>query len=73
MDSSYTMEQEELIFHAYENVRRSGLTNMFDVQAVSELADEYMNVTLERADILYCQKNFGRLHQRHMDTFEEAI
>ena len=42
-------------FLAYETVRESGETNMFDINKVIELAD----VELTREDIINIMKNYG--------------
>jgi len=51
------MEEEIIItrglFELYEDVRESGVTNMFDVRCVCELSG------LERAEVLMIMKNYS--------------
>jgi len=46
-------------FEAYEDVRQSGVTNMFDVRTVGELSG------LEKEDIMTIMKNYGELKEKY--------
>ena len=48
------------VFMAYEEVRMSGMTNMFDVKNVMVLADG----KLSREDIMDIMKNYGEYSKR---------
>jgi len=60
------MEITEQQFLAYERVRRSGETNMFDIPAVITLADQMESVELDREECLYIMKNYSSLKQQYM-------
>ena len=47
-------------FEAYERVRESGVTNMFDVKTVSELSG------LGRDTIIKIMKNYGNLVRKYL-------
>ena len=46
-------------FKAYEDVRVSGVTNMFDVKTVGELSG------LEKEDIMTIMKSYGELSDKY--------
>ena len=46
-------------FEAYEDVRESGVTNMFDVKTVSELSG------LEKEEIMTIMKSYGELKEKY--------
>ena len=46
-------------FDAYEDVRESGITNMFDVSAVSDYSG------LNRQDIMTIMKNYSTLQEKY--------
>ena len=46
-------------FEAYEDVRQSGVTNMFDVKYVMELSG------LEKEDIMTIMKSYGELKEKY--------
>ena len=46
-------------FEAYEDVRVSGVTNMFDVKTVSQLSG------LEKEDIMTIMKSYGELSDKY--------
>ena len=48
-------------FVAYERVRRSGVTNMFDTITVSALSG------LSKEDIIYVMKNYTELNRKYGD------
>lgn len=59
------MDVEEISqedFQAYENVRRSGVTNMFMANVVSDLSG------LNREQILAIMKNYGKLCETYPDV-----
>ena len=52
-------------FQAYVTVQESGVTNMFDIKKVIELADKYCDVELNREDCLYIMKNYSQLKKEY--------
>ena len=46
-------------FEAYEDVRVSGITNMFDVKTVGQLSG------LEKEEIMSIMKNYGELKDKY--------
>lgn len=54
------MEITQSQFRSYEAVRRSGVTNMFDVRTVSAYSG------LERAEILHIMKHYSELKEKYM-------
>ena len=46
-------------FEAYEDVRVSGVTNMFDVKTVGQLSG------LEKEDIMTIMKSYGELNDKY--------
>jgi hypothetical protein len=54
-------------FWAYENVRRSGVTNMFDVVAVSRLSG------LDRKTVLEIHKNYSALKAEYVQGKENNL
>ena len=46
-------------FKSYEDVRKSGVTNMFDVKIVGELSG------LEKEEIMVIMKNYGQLKEKY--------
>lgn len=46
-------------FEAYVEVRDSGLTNMFDVRAVIQLASDLSDTDLTKAECLEIMQHFG--------------
>ena len=53
------MEITQDQFDAYEDVRESGVTNMFDVSTVSDYSG------LNREQIMTIMKNYGDLNDRY--------
>jgi len=51
-------------FEAYENVRKSGQTNMFNVKAVEMLSGGY----LTREKIFFIMKHYGDLMEKWPDV-----
>lgn len=49
-------------FEAYETVRASGVTNMFDVRTVEALSN------LSREKILFIMTNYGKLLKKYPDV-----
>jgi|TARA_Y100000034_G_scaffold43202_1_gene52753 hypothetical protein len=47
-------------FLAYEQVRQSGLTNMFHTAVVIELAEELTDIDLTREDIVDIMTNYSK-------------
>lgn len=52
------------MFEAYEMVRRSGATNMFDVNAVIELCDMY-GESLTKQQVLDIMKRYRELKNKY--------
>jgi len=52
-------------FDAYENVRASGVTNMFAVNVVEDLSG------LSRDKIIFIMKNYGELKKKYMSNKKE--
>ncbi|WP_181965887.1 hypothetical protein [Anaerofustis stercorihominis] len=48
-------------FKAYEDVRRGGITNMWDVKFVSELSG------LNREKIDYIMDNYDKLYEKYLE------
>lgn len=48
-------------FDAYDTVRQSGLTNMFNVNEVIKLAEEICGVELTREMVLHIMHNYTSL------------
>lgn len=49
-------------FEAYEQVRQSGVTNMFDVNTVCALSG------LTRNEVLFVQKHYGKLAEQFQEV-----
>ena len=56
------MKNEKEKFLTYEGIRKSGITNMFDVSFVCELS----NGTLTRQDCIYIMKNYSELSEKYL-------
>jgi len=54
------MEISKEQFMAYESVRESGVTNMFDVRTVGDLSG------LEKPEIMEIMKNYAELMEKYM-------
>lgn len=52
-------------FEAYVSVQQSGVTNMFDREAVIHYAREWCNVELSKENILYIFKNYSELAEEY--------
>lgn len=52
-------------FKAYVSVQQSGVTNMFDGQAVIHYAREWCDVELSKENILYIFKNYSELAEEY--------
>lgn len=50
---------------AYEDVRKSGITNMFHIPNVIQAADEMFNVFLTKDDCLYIMSNYSPLMEHY--------
>lgn len=61
----YVMVNGREKFLAFERVRSSGLTNMFDIKRVQELAEDVYGVELAREDILFMQQNYSELLEQY--------
>lgn len=64
MSQEWTITKEQ--FQAYEDVRASGATNMFDVRKVSQLSG------LEREDIMMIMSTYASLCKRYPEVRELA-
>ncbi len=56
----YTMQNETAKREAYESVRESGVTNMFDIPKVIRFAMELADVEMTKEDILHIMKTYKR-------------
>lgn len=56
------MENEENKFRTYEAIRRSGVTNMFDVRMICTLSGNLLN----REDCLYIMKHYEELYEKYI-------
>ena len=54
-----TLEITQEDFQAYENVRESGVTNMFNTSVVSDYSG------LSKDKIVSIMQNYGALHERY--------
>ena len=52
-------------FEAYVAVQMSGVTNMFDRQAVVHYAREFCDVELSKENIVYIFKNYAELKEEY--------
>ena len=59
------MEITQEQFEAYEEVRESGETNMFDVRAVFALAEAYCDVVLTREEVLLIMNSSSELQEKY--------
>lgn len=50
---------EKRIYEAYERVRKSGVTNMFDIRTVSQLSG------LNKEEIIYAMNNYTELRKKY--------
>ena len=50
---------------SYLDVQMSGLTNMFDIVKVQELANIMNQVELTREDIIYIMENYRKLKEKY--------
>ena len=57
----YDMDNEKEKFTIYESIRKSGITNMFDVRMVCELSGGVLN----RDDCLYIMRNYQELEDKY--------
>ena len=58
-------------FMAYEEVRVSGITNMFDVSRVIQLANELADVTLTKEMILEIMRDYSPLKEKYLGEEKE--
>lgn len=49
---------------AYEDVRSSGVTNMFNLEMVCSLAESNYGVALSRNKLIYIIENYGKLKEK---------
>lgn len=52
-------------FKAYEVVKESGTTNMFNIKKVIELSDKICKVPLTKKDCFQIMGNYGKLKEKH--------
>jgi hypothetical protein len=62
--STREISREE--FMTYEDIRQSGLTNMFDVRRVIELSDEF-GEPLDRDMCMQIMENYSSLSEQFLD------
>ena len=56
------MEITQEQFMRYEEIRESGVTNMFDVAYVRELSDGILN----KPEIMEIMSNYGELYEKYI-------
>lgn len=56
-------------FEAYVLIQKSGITNMFDVDTIEDVANAILEVYLDRANCLYIYKHYNEL----MDEYKDQI
>ena len=64
MENEMEITKEQ--FQAYEEVRQSGVTNMFDVITVENLSG------LDRKTIMRIMKEYGKLNEKYPDVRGES-
>lgn len=62
------MEITKEKFLAYEKVRQSGLTNMFDVNKVIDLAILSCGIELEKEEVLEIMKNYCKYYEQYINN-----
>lgn len=62
------MENEREKFEAYVEVQQSGLTNMWAVDYVIELAEKMAGVELTEADCFYIMKHYSELKEKEVSS-----
>jgi len=55
-------------FEAYVGVRKSGITNMFNIPNVIEAADKIFEVELTKEDCIYIMENYKKLKGRERNA-----
>ena len=54
-------------FLAYEDIRQSGLTNMFDISEVISLAEMESDIILTKEECLEIMKDYCKLHEEYIE------
>ena len=54
-------------FKAYLNIQKSGLTNMFDLNAITFLSVEIYEVKLTWNDCLFIMNNYSQLREKYKE------
>lgn len=57
---TYKIANQKEIFQAFEKVRKSGRTNMFDIDRVIMYAKKLANTVMVREDVLDIIKNYSK-------------
>ena len=52
-------------FEAYVGVQKSGMTNMFALQNVMDLAEELSDTELTADECIYIMKNYSKLEEEY--------
>jgi len=65
-NNTMTNEITKEIFMAYETVRKSGMTNMFDIKTVIMLMEDE-SVYTEKAEVLTIIKNYSELAKKYLN------
>jgi hypothetical protein len=61
------MQISRELFEAYEAVRESGITNMFDVNMVIKLANKIMGTHITREEIVEIMHNYTELRKKYLN------
>lgn len=57
---TYKIANQKEIFQAFETVRKSGRTNMFDIDRVIMYAKKLAHTVMVREDVLDIMKNYSK-------------
>ena len=52
-------------FYAYETIRQSGVTNMFDVRMVVKIATEQLGVAMTEKQVIEIMKRYKQLSKTY--------
>lgn len=60
-------------FHAYVEVKKSGIINMWNIQRVRKIAKNFYNVELTKEDCLYIREHYHELKKKYSEGWEEVF
>lgn len=52
-------------FEAFDSVRKSGITNMFDLVAVMKYAKQFSGISLNKKDVLEIYRDYAELKNKY--------